>query len=140
MCFVFVFFLGALNKDEQIANFSMIFAILIAANIVLLNRIEEKKHIFKISFIALTVIYIFFGTYNVYLEKSVSDYQFEKTDYSYTTTLADGGKVEQYCRFENGEKDKENSICAMQRGKSSAGRYRPGRAAARLQRHTRAVS
>ncbi len=94
-------FLGMLNKEETLTIFSALFAFLVLGSLVFLNRIEEKKPIFKISFLVFTVLYICFGTYNIYLEKSVVEIQMEQADYCFVIQQ-DDGKREQYCRFEDG--------------------------------------
>lgn len=101
-----LFFFGMLNKEEMLTSYSVLFAILIVFNIVFLNRVKEKKHIFKFLFVVFTVLYIAFGVYDTYLVKSVKEFQFEDADYSCFTEMSDGGKVEQYCRFADGENNK----------------------------------
>ncbi len=107
MCCLFLFFFGMLNKEEMLTTYSVLFAFLIVCNVVFLNRVKEKKNIFKISFVVFTVLYIAFGVYDIYLDKSIEEFQFEETDYSCFTEMSDGGKVEQYCRFADGENNKE---------------------------------
>lgn len=106
MLSLFMLFFGLLYKDERTATFSALFAILILFNFIVLLRIEEKKHIFKIIFLAITVLYILLGIYDIYIEKSTRPYTLKAADYSYFHEYEDGQTLNQYCRFEEGENGK----------------------------------
>lgn len=88
-------FVGMFNKEPKITTYSALFAVLVVAILFSFNRINEKKHIFKISLCVFTALYILFGIYDIYLEKSTTEIHLGATEY-----YAVNAGTEYYCRFE----------------------------------------